>query len=146
MAISLPLPLAGASVAVSGGNGNLGRAVAVRALALGARVALLDLDFDQSLPGALGADASVHRVNLLDAAATQACFDGLGPVDVLCNIAGGFTMGAPVHETDDATWSRMFDLNVRTLLNCVRAAVPSMIARGRTSSDRSPTTTSTSSG
>ncbi len=117
-------------VAVTGANGNLGRALAQAAWAQGARVALLDVavaDLAASAPDR----ASVHQVNLLDAEATRACFAGIGRVDVLCNIAGGFTMGDAVHVAGDEVWTRMFDLNVRTLLNSVRAVVPGMIERKR---------------
>ena len=51
-------------------------------------------------------------------------------IDVLCNIAGGFRMGVPVHETADTDWNFMFDVNARTLLHAVRAVVPRMIAAG----------------
>ncbi|HEU0204160.1 MAG TPA: SDR family oxidoreductase, partial [Burkholderiaceae bacterium] len=50
--------------------------------------------------------------------------------DVLCNLAGGFRMGETVHETTDANWSFLFDLNARTLLHAVRAVVPRMLAAG----------------
>ena len=53
-----------------------------------------------------------------------------GRIDVLANVAGGFTMGDAVHETSDATWQFMFDLNVKTMLNMVRAAVPAMLSTG----------------
>jgi NAD(P)-dependent dehydrogenase (short-subunit alcohol dehydrogenase family) len=118
-------------VAVTGANGNLGRAVAQAALAQGAKVALLDVSFGADMPASAPGTASVHPVNLLDAQATRACFAAIGRVDVLCNIAGGFAMGDPVHATGDEVWTRMFDLNVRTLLNSVRAAAPGMIERGR---------------
>jgi NAD(P)-dependent dehydrogenase (short-subunit alcohol dehydrogenase family) len=118
-------------VAVTGANGNLGRALAQAALARGAKVALLDVAFgaDPAVPAS--AMASIHQVNLLDAQSARACFAEIGRIDVLCNIAGGFAMGDPVHATGDEVWERMFDLNVRTLLNCVRAVVPGMIERGR---------------
>ena len=51
-------------------------------------------------------------------------------IDVLCNIAGGFRMGEAVHETSDEIWDFLFNLNVRTLLNTVRAAVPALIEAG----------------
>ncbi len=54
-----------------------------------------------------------------------------GRVDVLVNVAGGFHFGAAVHEADDAAWTRMHDLNLRTTLNMCRAAVPAMLAGGR---------------
>ncbi len=47
-----------------------------------------------------------------------------GRIDVLCNIAGGFRMGEPVHQTSDQNWNFLFDLNVGTLLHAVRAVVP----------------------
>jgi NAD(P)-dependent dehydrogenase (short-subunit alcohol dehydrogenase family) len=53
-----------------------------------------------------------------------------GRLDALCNIAGGFAMGTPVHATAAADWQKMQDINVGTLLNAVRAAVPAMLAGG----------------
>ncbi|MCZ7010053.1 SDR family NAD(P)-dependent oxidoreductase, partial [Salmonella enterica] len=51
-------------------------------------------------------------------------------IDVVCNLAGGFGMGPVVGEGADAQWERMFDLNLRTVLNVSRAVVPHMIAAG----------------
>jgi NAD(P)-dependent dehydrogenase (short-subunit alcohol dehydrogenase family) len=51
-------------------------------------------------------------------------------VDILCNIAGGFRMGQPIHETSDDTWDLMLGLNARSVLNCARAVVPGMLAAG----------------
>ncbi len=53
-----------------------------------------------------------------------------GRIDVLANLAGGFRMGEAVHETSDATWNFLMDLNARTLLNTVRAVVPQMLGAG----------------
>jgi NAD(P)-dependent dehydrogenase (short-subunit alcohol dehydrogenase family) len=73
-------------------------------------------------------------VNLTDAEKTRdALTDALassGAASVLCNIAGGFTMGPAVHETADDMWRRMMDMNVATLINACRAIVPGMIAAG----------------
>src|SRR4029077_15221213 len=49
---------------------------------------------------------------------------------VLCNIAGGFRMGSPVHETTDKDWDFMFNVNARTVLNMSRAVVPVMLKAG----------------
>ena len=51
-------------------------------------------------------------------------------IDVLCNIAGGFRMGAPVHETKDADWDFLFNLNARSVLYTSRAVVPAMLKAG----------------
>jgi NAD(P)-dependent dehydrogenase (short-subunit alcohol dehydrogenase family) len=53
-----------------------------------------------------------------------------GRIDVLCNLAGGFRMGAPVHETSDKDWDFLFNLNARTVLNMAKAVVPGMIKSG----------------
>jgi NAD(P)-dependent dehydrogenase (short-subunit alcohol dehydrogenase family) len=49
---------------------------------------------------------------------------------VLLNIAGGFTMGPPVHETSVETWDFMLNLNARTVFLMSRAVVPHMLAQG----------------
>ncbi len=123
-------------VIVTGAAGNLGRAVADAFAARGARLVLVDLR-EQSLAAAFGS-AGERRLfapaNLLEQAqadgVAQEAIDRFGRVDVLCNLAGGFRMGEAVHETSDATWNFLFDLNTRTLLHAVRAVVPRMIAAG----------------
>src|SRR5437773_926737 len=52
-------------------------------------------------------------------------------IDVLCNIAGGFRMGHPVHETPENIWELMLDLNASSVINVARAVVPKMLAAGR---------------
>ena len=47
-------------------------------------------------------------------------------IDALVHVAGGFAGGAPIHETDDATWDAMLGLNLRAGVNILRAAIPSM--------------------
>jgi NAD(P)-dependent dehydrogenase (short-subunit alcohol dehydrogenase family) len=124
------------TVIVTGAAGNLGQAV-VRAFAeRGANVVAVDLRAD-TLTAQFGADdarqllvaADLMQQNACDGVATQA-LTRFGRIDVLCNLAGGFRMGTPVHETPDATWNFLFDINVRSLLNMVRAVVPRMLARG----------------
>ncbi|MCY4427787.1 MAG: SDR family NAD(P)-dependent oxidoreductase [Halieaceae bacterium] len=120
------MDLTGKTVVVTGANGNLGLALSNSARSRGAEVVMLDIVFSGP---ALQADARRYQVDLLDSAATAACIQGLGDIDALCNIAGGFAMGTAVHEASDEEWDSMFALNVRTLLNSVRATVPIMQAR-----------------
>jgi NAD(P)-dependent dehydrogenase (short-subunit alcohol dehydrogenase family) len=51
-------------------------------------------------------------------------------IDILCNIAGGFRMGHPVHETPDETWDLMLGLNAKSVVHCARAVVPGMLGAG----------------
>lgn len=121
-------------VMITGAAGHLGRAVAACFAERGARLLVVDRQQD-ALAAAYGANASAVLVpaDLLDAAQTgeaiSAAIERAGNLDVLCHLAGGFRMGEPVHETSDATWNVMFDVNARTLLNVARAVVPRMIAR-----------------
>ncbi len=102
---------------ITGVAGNLGRAVAKEFAGLGANIVPIDLP-----------------TNLLDQAqvdaAVQKAIKQFKRIDVLCNIAGGFRMGAPVHETSDKDWNFLLDLNARTVLHTARAVVPHMIAAG----------------
>jgi len=124
------------TVIVTGSAGNLGRAVVSAFAERGANVVAVDLRADM-LAAQFGADdvrqvlvaADLMRQEACDGVATQA-LARFGRIDVLCNVAGGFRMGTPVHETPDATWNVLFDVNVRSLLNMVRAVVPRMLERG----------------
>ena len=121
---------------VTGATGNLGRAVAKAFGERGANLVLLG-HRREALVSAFGnedAQRMFAPADLLDQrkvdAVVRVAIERFGRIDVLCNIAGGFRMGTPVHATSDDDWNFMFDVNVRTLLNCVRAVVPHMIEAG----------------
>lgn len=124
------------TVVITGAAGNLGRAVAAAFAARGANLALIDRSDELLRRVYPGEEARrvLAAVDLLDAAQTQAAIaraaERFGRIHVLANLAGGFRMGEAVHETTDATWSFLLDINVRTLLNTVRAVVPQMLAAG----------------
>lgn len=125
------------TVLVTGAAGHLGRAVAAAFAERGANVVLVDRD-EAALVRAYGEEPAPKRLfapaDLLDPAAAEvaiaAAAERYGRVDVLCNIAGGFRMGEPVHETSAATWDFLLGINVRTLANAAHAAVPRMLAGG----------------
>jgi NAD(P)-dependent dehydrogenase (short-subunit alcohol dehydrogenase family) len=53
-----------------------------------------------------------------------------GRIDVLAHLVGGFAGGQSVAETDDATFQRMFDMNVNTAFHVLRAVIPQMRKTG----------------
>jgi len=118
-------------VLITGAAGNLGRAVAGAFGALGANLVLLDRQ-----RGSLKEDERTRFVqtDLLDAESVRAAVDEaiarFRRVDVLCNLAGGFRMGPAVHETPDADWDFLLDLNARSVLQMARAVVPVMLKAG----------------
>jgi len=124
------------TVVVTGAAGNLGRDV-VRAFAdRGANVVLADRRVERLVDRYGPAnDRTLYVAGDLgepaDAAAiAQQARGRFGGIDVLCNLAGAFRMGEAVHETADATWDLLFDANVRSLRNMVRAVVPVMLDSG----------------
>ncbi len=121
---------------ITGAAGNLGKAVAAAFTSAGAALVLIDIS-DKLLQAAYpGKDARrlLAAADLLDAAsvakAADAAVKRFGKIDALCNIAGGFRMGPPVHETPAELWQLMLDMNAGTMLNAVRAVVPKMLAAG----------------
>src|SRR6202034_3934855 len=73
--------------------------------------------------------ATVHRVDagdvdLRDSAAVNAFFARFGELHILVNNAGGVQgqTHTPIDELTDAAWDAVIDANLRTALNCTRAA------------------------
>jgi len=121
------------TVIVTGASGNLGRAVYRAFAERDANVVLVDRRTERLVERygpetkrTLYVAADLVRRTDTDAVAQQAR-TRFARVDVLCNIAGGFTMGDPVHATSDETWDSMFDTNVRSVRNMVASVVPLMI-------------------
>jgi NAD(P)-dependent dehydrogenase (short-subunit alcohol dehydrogenase family) len=120
---------------VTGGTGALGSSVALDLLRSGARVAVTYLS-GKEWP-ALEARAGEHRenltgaqVDLVQAPDVERLVAGVlakwQRIDYLVAVAGGFAAGKSF-ETDDKTWDHMLNLNLRSLIFCLRSIVPVMI-------------------
>ena len=120
------MDLTGKTALVTGAAGALGGAVVQKCTEQGARVILLDV-----AEGFADGAGERLQVDLTDAAAVDAAIASVGDFDIVCNIAGGFDMGPKVHEITDAHWDAMFAINVTTLRNMLRAALPPLVKRGR---------------
>ena len=117
---------------VTGANGGLGIYVTKALLDAGFSVAGLaprirQSDFDHphftALPAALDS---------LDAAkkAADTVIAQFGKIDVLTHLVGGFAGGQTVAHTDDATFQRMFDMNLNSAFHILRAVIPHMRKAG----------------
>lgn len=122
----------GRTCLVTGAAGNLGRAVANAFATHGASLILVDHNDEalQSVYGEGGGRRSLVCANLLVASSVAEAIGGgrFSRIDVLVNVAGGFRMGQPVHETSEDTWDLMLDLNAKSVVNTARTVVPGMIA------------------
>jgi NAD(P)-dependent dehydrogenase (short-subunit alcohol dehydrogenase family) len=122
-------------IVVSGAAGNLGRAVVDAFLAAGGTVCGLDHRQGRlaEMFSTQGGNFHIYEnVDLTDREALIALGEEiqaeLDRVDVLVNTVGGFTMGERVDEISTATWNRMMNINVISLLNAAAAFVPGMLA------------------
>ncbi len=128
-------------ILVTGATGSLGRATVRAFLQAGGRVVAVGrstADVEEKRDSGVFGDAHTDRVvaasaNLLDEASVAEMVTGvmadLGRVDALVNVAGGFKMGSPLHETDADTWEFMLNLNARSVFFMAKAVVPHMLAQ-----------------
>jgi len=126
-------PLTDRVFIITGAGGALAGPI-VRSFAhAGARLVLVDRHEDHVAERAREHHATPLAADLttLDGATAMAhaVVGRHGRVDGLIHTVGGFAMGKIV-DSDAATYDRMFDLNVRTLFNVLRAVAPAMLARG----------------
>ncbi len=127
--------LEGRVALVTGAAGGIGSAVVSALAARGAVVVGWDI------AGSTDAEASsrnVHEhvrfVDVTDAGAVAQALDAIetdiGPVEIGVNVAGALVM-APVIDTDDATWRRLFAVNTDGVFNVSRALATRMLPRRR---------------
>ena len=108
------------TVVITGALGGLGIRVCAVAEAQGARVLRLDIARDESLTNS-------YAVDLTNADVTFELIHSLGPFDGLINLAGGFAMGTESWDSSEDQWDLMFSLNVSTMRNAIKAAVPVLL-------------------
>jgi NAD(P)-dependent dehydrogenase (short-subunit alcohol dehydrogenase family) len=113
---------------VTGANGGLGTSVTKAMLdagfmTVGLAPKIQPSDFNHPQFVALPA-----TISSLDAAkkAVGTVIERFGKIDVLAHLVGGFAGGKSVADTDDATFQRMFDMNVNSAFHILRAVIPHM--------------------
>ncbi|MBM4247025.1 MAG: SDR family NAD(P)-dependent oxidoreductase [Deltaproteobacteria bacterium] len=124
-------------VFVTGAAGNLGAAVTAAFRATGARLVLVERSRDKLVRayGSGSPDVLLERdVDLADPAAwdrlVARATERFGRIDALVHTVGAYRGGRTLAEEDLATWSTLFDANVRSALLACRAVLPGMLARG----------------
>lgn len=125
---------AGKTVIVTGAGAGIGWATASRLLKEGARVIASDVAEGRlaaltaatsssalvTIAGDISREETVQRI----LAACEARVDGLA------NVAGVMDGFLPAAEVDDATWERVFAVNVTAVMRLTRAALPVMLVAG----------------
>ena len=122
----------GKVVLVTGANGGLGTYVTQAFLDAGAIIVgtsrkIQQSDFDHPNFSALPAEISTREgAKVL----VDQVVERFGKLDVLAHTVGGFAGGQSIADTDDATFQRMFDLNLNCVFHILRAAVPPLRQTG----------------
>ena len=126
----------GGVVLITGAAGNLGSAATTAFRTQGARLVLVERSRDK-LVRAYGESPDVlleGDVDLADPAAWDALVaratERFGRIDALVHTVGAYRGGKTLADEDLATWSTLFDANVRSALLACRAVLPGMLARG----------------
>jgi NAD(P)-dependent dehydrogenase (short-subunit alcohol dehydrogenase family) len=123
--------LTGKKIVVTGAFGALGGVVSAAVKSAGAQVACIDFAPAAKAPSAVSGCVLIGGVDLgsptAAATALQSAAAQLGELNGLVNIAGGFRW-EKIADGDIATWDFMFNVNVRTAVNAIRAALPLLAA------------------
>jgi NAD(P)-dependent dehydrogenase (short-subunit alcohol dehydrogenase family) len=117
---------------VTGADGGLGRVVTQALLESGALVVgtsrkIQASEFTHPSFTAIPADISAQQGAT---ALIEQVLSRFRKLDVLVHTVGGFAGGSSVADTENETFQRMMDLNLKPLIHILRAAIPSMRERG----------------
>ena len=124
--------LQGKVAIVTGAAGGFGEGIAKLFVAEGAKVLIADLDEPKArnVAAALGPNAKAQKCDVSkDAdvrAAVKACVDAFGGLDIVVNNAGIAQTSQSMLDVDEATFDRLFNINVKSIYFMTRAVVPVM--------------------
>lgn len=120
---------------VTGAASGFGAAIARTFAAHGAKVALADVNeagaqavAKECGPGAIAVRCDVSKGAEVDAL-VAATVEAFGTVDIVVNNAGTTHRNQPMLDVDEATFDRVFAVNVKSIYLMARAAVPILRAK-----------------
>jgi NAD(P)-dependent dehydrogenase (short-subunit alcohol dehydrogenase family) len=119
---------------ITGAGSGIGKAVALVFGAQGAHVHVVDINETEAKGTAeeiqaAGGSAEIHLLNITDHDLVNAVFASIGAADILVNCAGIAHIGK-ADTTPAADFSRVFDVNVKGVYNCIHAMIPLLRKQG----------------
>ena len=126
--------LAGTTALVTGATSGIGREIALQLAGLGADVVVHGRSAERGAQTVAaieiaGGKARFVSADLNDADDVRQLAAAAGPVDILINNAGIYEFGGTT-ETDDATFDRHLNVNLRAPYILVQQLVPAMVSNG----------------
>jgi 3-oxoacyl-[acyl-carrier protein] reductase len=128
--------LGGKIAIVTGAGGGFGEGIARAYVAAGARVIIADIkpEAAQRVARELGSAASAFTVDVTQKAQVEAlvrhCVDTFGIPDIIVNNAGTTHKNRPMLEVDEATFDRIFAVNVKSIYHMTQAVLPLLRKKG----------------
>jgi 3-oxoacyl-[acyl-carrier protein] reductase len=122
---------------VTGGGAGFGEGIARLFVEHGARVLIADLDLEraQAVAASLGAAACALQCDVSLAqdvqSAVDACVQQFGAPQIVVNNAGTTHRNQPMLDVDEATFDRVFNVNVKSIYHMARAVVPLLRQQGQ---------------
>ena len=119
------------TVVITGGSRGIGAAAVARFAARGDRVWFLYAANEEAAKTvAEKTGAAAIRCDVAEGASVREAFAAIGDVDILVCCAGIAHYGL-LSMTDESTWDRLFDVNVKGVYHCVNAAMGSFLRKQR---------------
>ena len=117
------------TVVITGGSRGIGAAAVERFAAKGDRVFFLyEKNHEAAAAVAEKSGATAICCDVADSKAVKDAFRRIGDVDVLiCN--AGIAQTGLMSMTDEPTWDRIFDVNVKGMYLCINAAMPAFLRK-----------------
>jgi 3-oxoacyl-[acyl-carrier protein] reductase len=122
--------LKGKVALVTGAASGFGKGIAELFVAEGAKVAIIDLNEQgaRDVATSLGDAAIAIRCDVVDGAqvaeAVKQTLNAFGQLDIVVNNAGWTNKNSPLMETDEATFRKIYDINVLSIFHMTKACVP----------------------
>jgi 3-oxoacyl-[acyl-carrier protein] reductase len=128
--------LSGRFAIITGGGRGIGEAIALRFAAEGARLAIVsrnrvELERVANACRAVGAECSVHIIDVSVREQVSDLVDTVGAPDVLVNCAGVYGPIGPLVENDLDDWEQGLRINLLGTLYTCREVLPGMLRCGR---------------
>ena len=124
---------------ITGAGAGIGRAAALAFAREGAKVLVADWGEETgretvALVKKQGGEAGFVKVDVSKSADAEKlakqCLEQYGNIDILFNNAGIVKMGA-LHETAEADWDQVIDVNLKGVFLCSKAVLPQMLKQGK---------------